>query len=57
VMIPRVGESKPSRCLFFSKNSAMLMLRCCFASSSASVRPPHPVDGFGERHLPLLSCP
>src|SRR5208337_5238475 len=36
VMTPRVGESKPKRCLFFSKNSATLMLRCCFASSSAS---------------------
>src|SRR5208337_2582035 len=36
VMTPLVGESNPNRCLFFSKNSATLILRCCFASSSAS---------------------
>ena len=31
----RGAESKPSICLFFSKNSAILMARCFFASSSA----------------------
>src|SRR5512136_1546559 len=45
VITPRVGESNPRRCLFFSKNSATLMLRCCFASSSASTMRSHLGDG------------
>src|SRR5512147_2524673 len=45
VITPRVGESNPRRCLFFSKNSATLMLRCCFASSSARTMRSHLSDG------------
>jgi len=41
VMIPLVGESNPSRCLFFSKNSATLMVLWCLASSSARVIATH----------------
>src|SRR5690554_19867 len=54
VMMPRVGESKPSRCLFFSKNSATLMLRCCLARSSASTMSCHPGDGVRKALFLLL---
>ena len=53
VMIPRVGESKPSMCLFFSKNSATLMLRCFLASSSASTMSCYLGDGVCKAHLLL----
>src|SRR5690554_5534681 len=55
VMMPRVGESKPSKCLFFSKNSATLMLRCCLARSSASTMPCHLGDGLLKAPLLLLA--
>src|SRR5512136_2025713 len=57
VMIPLVGESKPSRCLFFSKNSAMLMARCFRASSSARDTGGHLGHGVREREGLLLAGP
>src|SRR5208283_114079 len=55
VMTPLVGESNPNRCLFFSKNSATLMLRCCFASSSASTMRLHLGDRRGRVKRCLLA--
>src|SRR5512136_2527965 len=60
VITPRVGESNPRRCLFFSKNSATLILRCCFASSSASTMRSHLGDGSRKNQrflLPGLQVP
>jgi hypothetical protein len=54
VMIPLVGESNPRRCLFFSKNSAMLMARCFLASSSARDRVHHLHHCVLELHLNLI---